>query len=91
MGSRDRLTLQDGGLSFFVAILLTSMLFFIALKSSTWFHKTEATDSEKNLAANIEKAFQDEIVAAYNQIKSFDTLRCSYLLNAGIVKLEKKE
>jgi len=89
MGSRDRLTLYDGGMSFFVAMLLTSMLFFIALWANDQFHNKETIQSEKNLSKNITAAFQREIAKAYNQIIAFDSLRYSDTINASIIKLGK--
>lgn len=74
MGSRDRLTITDGAMTFFVSMLLMSLLFFSFFRYNVPFRPDKTADSKNVLATAIIKSFSNEVKAAYDQLAKFDTM-----------------
>lgn len=74
MGSRDRLTIADGMLSFLVSMLLMSLLFFTFFRYNVPFRPDKTPDSKTILAQKISTAFTTEVSVLHDKLLSFDKL-----------------
>jgi hypothetical protein len=74
MGSKDRLTTSDGFWSLVVSMLMMSLLFFMMFKYNADYRPNDIPDAKKVLAKSMEKAFLQEVKAAYQTLSAFDSL-----------------
>ncbi|RZK21705.1 MAG: hypothetical protein EOO43_10460, partial [Flavobacterium sp.] len=74
MGSKDRLTISDGIGSVVVAILLSSLFFFVFFKYNVLLRPDHTDDARQSLANAISSTLIKEIDTAYNALARLDTL-----------------
>ncbi|QRR01480.1 cache domain-containing protein [Dyadobacter sandarakinus] len=74
IGGQDRLTAADGMLTFPIAMLFISILFFTSFKYNFGFGRARpnSEDSKKKLAAELESAFMRDVKQAYNDLTLLD-------------------
>lgn len=87
MGSQDRLTLADAISTVVIAMLLVSLIFFMFFKYNVPFRTNYDKDEKAILATTIKQNFKEEINAAYEKVKAFDSLN-NYVEN-DVIRLGK--
>ncbi|MEO6720524.1 MAG: hypothetical protein ABIN67_09155 [Ferruginibacter sp.] len=74
MGSKDRLTINDGVASILISMLLMSVLFFIFFHYNKSFRPSGDKDPKMVIANSIRQNLAREIDVAFNKLRQFDSM-----------------